>query len=93
MLEYVHGKTRILVKVHKVDFVLTPNRKSPVAIECKWAASGFSASQLKSFRRQYPEGENFVVSHDVETPFTKTYGDISVQFVGLEDLSARILLS
>ena len=77
---------------HEVDFVLTPNRESPVAIECKWAASGFSASQLMSFRRQYPEGENFVVSHDVDTPFTKTYCDISVQFVGLDDLIARILL-
>lgn len=76
---------------HEVDFVLTPNRESPVAIECKWAASGFSASQLRTFRRQYPEGPNFVVSHDVDTPFTKTYGDISVQFVGLDDLIALIL--
>ncbi len=76
---------------HEVDFVLTPNRESPVAIECKWAASGFSASQLRTFRRQYPEGPNFVVSHDVDTPFTKTYGDISVQFVGLNDLITLIL--
>ena len=78
---------------HEVDFVLTPNRESPVAIECKWAASGFSPNQLKTFRRQYPEGANFVVSHDVDTPFTKTYGDISVQFVGLDDLIALILSS
>ncbi len=78
---------------HEVDFVLTPNRESPVAIECKWAASGFSASQLRTFRRQYPEGPNFVVSHDVDTPFTKTYGDISVQFVGLDDLITLVLLS
>ena len=78
---------------HEVDFVLTPNRESPVAIECKWAASGFSASQLRSFRRQYPEGENFVVSHDVDTSFTRTYGDLSVQFVGLDDLITRIPLS
>lgn len=76
---------------HEVDFVLTPNRESPVAIECKWAASGFSANQLRTFRRQYPEGPNFVVSHDVDTPFTKTYDDISVQFVGLDDLIALIL--
>ena len=78
---------------HEVDFVLTANRESPVAIECKWSTSGFSASQLRTFRRQYPEGENFVVSHDVDKPFTKTYGDISVQFVGLDDLIAGILLS
>ena len=78
---------------HEVDFVLTPNRETPIAIECKWAASGFSASQMRSFRRQYPEGENFVVSQDVDTPFTKTYVDISVQFVGLDDLIAHILSS
>ena len=76
---------------HEVDFVLTPNRESPVAIECKWAASGFSANQLLAFRRQYPDGKNFVVCQDVDAPFSREYSGIQVKFVGLDTLIACIL--
>jgi predicted AAA+ superfamily ATPase len=76
---------------HEVDFVLTRARDIPVAIECKWSAAGFSPRQLRAFRRQYPDGENFVVAQDVENPFTRKYNGIVVKFVNLDTLIAEII--
>ena len=74
----------------EVDFVLTRARKLPVAIECKWSASGFSPRALLAFRRQYPEGENFVVANDVDRSFTSNYNGIQVKFANLDTLIAEI---
>ncbi|MDE0400250.1 MAG: ATP-binding protein [Candidatus Poribacteria bacterium] len=74
----------------EVDFVLTHARNIPIAIECKWTASGFSPRALLAFRRQYPEGENFVVAHDVDRAFRSNYNGIQVKFVNLETLIAEI---
>lgn len=76
---------------HEIDFVLTHRRQAPTAIECKWSASEFNASNLKAFRKQYPRGNNFVVAHDVERPYRRTYGDVSVKLVGLSDLIEELL--
>ena len=75
---------------HEIDFVLTRSRQMPIAVECKWTAEGFSPRQLLAFRRQYPEGSNFVVAHDVDRPFTKTYNGITVKFVNLKRLITEI---
>ena len=74
----------------EVDFVLTRARNLPVAIECKWAASGFSPRALLAFRRQYPDGENFVVANDVDRAFTSNYNGIEVKFVDLGTLIAEV---
>ena len=74
----------------EVDFVVTRARHLPVTIECKWSASGFSPRALLAFRRQYPEGENLVVAHDVDRAFTNNYNGIRVKFVNLETLIAEI---
>ena len=74
----------------EVDFVLTRTRNTSIAIECKWAASGFSPRSLLAFRRQYPDGENFVVASDVDRSFTSDYNGIEVKFVNLGALLAEI---
>ena len=74
----------------EVDFVLTHARNIPIAIECKWTASGFSPRALLAFRRHYPEGKNFVITHDVDRAFTSNYNGIQVKFVNLETLIAEI---
>ena len=71
---------------HEVDFVLAHARETPIAIECQWSASGFSPRPLLAFRRQYPDGENFVVAHDIARPFTREYNGIHVTFVSLDTL-------
>ena len=74
----------------EVDFVLTRARGLPIAIECKWAASGFSPRSLLAFRKQYPDGENFIVAHDVDRSFTSNYNGIQVKFMNLDALIAEI---
>jgi len=41
---------------------------------------------LLSFRRQYPDGQNYVVSYDVDRTLSKDYNGISVSFVNLNTL-------
>lgn len=75
---------------HEIDFVLTSSRQTPIAVECKWSAEGFSPRQLLAFRRQYPNGVNYVVAHDVDRPYTEAFNGISVKFVNLNTLIAEI---
>ena len=70
---------------HEVDFVMIMGN-NPIAIECKWSASEFEPANLKSFRRQYPEGDIFVVASDVGRSFHRTYDDVVVRYVSLQDL-------
>lgn len=76
---------------HEVDFILARRNEIPLAIECKWSAETFAPQSLLAFRRQYPQGKNFVVAHDVDRAFTHTYEGVEVRFVGLEGLIAEIL--
>jgi hypothetical protein len=78
---------------HEVDFILPERGRRPVAIECKWSANGFDPASLLAFRKQYPDGENFVVAHDVVKAFKRSYDDIVVNFVGLSDLIKNIRAS
>ncbi len=77
---------------HEIDFVLTPYRepKHPIAIECKWSSHDFNAGNIKSFRKQYPEGSNYVVAADIDRSYTRTYDQVSVKFVNLPGLIEEI---
>lgn len=76
---------------HEIDFVWVKPGSSPIAIECKWSTSEFDASGLKAFRRAYPQGENFIVTHDVERPYVRRYGDLSVEYVSLPELIQKLI--
>jgi len=75
---------------HEVDFVLVRRKPAPVTIECKWSSTDFYPMAVQSFRSIYPRGDNFVVANDVERPFTRSYGEVSVKFMGLADLIAKL---
>ena len=68
---------------HEIDFILPGRRNKPIAIECKWSAADFDATNLHAFRRQYADGENYVLAQDVERPFTRPFGEITVRFENL----------
>lgn len=75
---------------HEMDFVLARRGRHPIAIECKWSASGFDAKNLRSFRHQYPEGENWLVAHDVDRPYERKVDDMRVEFMGIGDLAGKL---
>jgi hypothetical protein len=75
---------------HEVDFVLATRRKKPMAIECKWSANNFNPLNLAAFRHQHLEGENLVLAHDVESAFTRHYGDLKVRLDNLRSFANSI---
>jgi predicted AAA+ superfamily ATPase len=75
---------------HEVDFVVDVRGEAPMAIECKWSASDFDAKNLQVFRRHYSVGDNYVVASDVDRPYSKTYGAVTVHFVGLDGFIASL---
>ncbi len=76
---------------HEIDFVWSFNNSTPIAIECKWSVTDFDPTNLKAFRRHYPQGLNLVVASDVQRTYSKRYGDIKVVFISLEGLIKELL--
>jgi len=75
---------------HEVDFVLRGKGRSPNAIECKWSAAQFDPRNLIAFRRQYPDGRNWIVAADVDQAYTRALKGIKIQFVDLRTLVGRL---
>jgi hypothetical protein len=71
---------------HEIDFVLASRGQSPQAIECKWSAGAFDPTNLLAFRRQHPEGANWVVATDVDRSFTRNWNGVGARFVDLRGL-------
>ncbi|MFA4920116.1 MAG: DUF4143 domain-containing protein [Thermodesulfovibrionales bacterium] len=75
---------------HEVDFIVTKNQAAPMVIECKWTATDFDSTNVKIFRRHYPKGLNFVVASDVERSYSRSYDDVMVKFIKLENLIKEV---
>lgn len=83
-------------KGNEIDFVLQHRaHNSLTAIECKFSLneSDFGPSSLKSiaenfeaFRSHYPIGENYVVAHDLNQPFTRKYHELDLTFIPAKEL-------
>jgi hypothetical protein len=44
----------------------------------------------RPFRNAYPEGDNYVVTADTDTPHSRRYKALAVDFVPLDDLISRL---
>jgi predicted AAA+ superfamily ATPase len=77
---------------HEVDFVWVRRGTGPLAIECKWSARTFDTANLAAFALQYPKSDCCMVAADVQPPFRRRYGDLTVSFLGLPDLLKRVLV-
>ncbi len=76
---------------NEVDFILVRRGERPIAIECKWTASDVDPAGLRAFRAAYPDGRNLVVASDVDRPFTRRYGDLTVRFVSPRELVEEVI--
>jgi len=77
---------------HEVDFIWAPRGRAPMAIECKWSAEEFDAGNLRFFRNNYPAGDNIVVAHDVDRPYKRTFGDLTVHYENPQGLVKRLTI-
>lgn len=73
---------------HEVDIVMLKRGQPPIAVECKWSASDFDPKNLQAFRKQYPDGANYVVASDVARPYQATDSGVLLNFVNVSDLAA-----
>jgi len=77
---------------HEIDFVWKPRGRPPVAIECKWRASGFDPTAMQSFATLHPEAAFWLVAEDRQSWTTRRHGSIEVVECGpahLPELLAR----
>lgn len=82
---------------HELDFVLPDKSgRNITTIECKFSALRATndnallagiAKNVAAFRRHYPTGKNLVVASDVDTPFTRSYENITLSFVNAQKLT------
>lgn len=76
---------------HEVDFVLRKNRnKDPIIVECKWSYKSFDPANIKSFRKRYPQGQNYLVAANVGESYEVNYDGIMVAVVSLDELMKRL---
>ena len=75
---------------HEVDFVLPKRGQPPTAVECKWSADSFDTKNLRAFRYQHPEGENWLVAADVDKAYRRSVDGLEVEFVGLRELANKL---
>ncbi len=75
----------------EVDLVVPRRGRSPLAIECKASANDFDPRNLRSFHQLYPEAVLRVVAIDVERPFEKAFGDLTVGFRGLAGMREELI--
>lgn len=71
---------------HEIDFIMSRRNQPPDVIECKWTQSSFDAKNLKTFRRIYPKGQNFVICTDIDRSYLQKHDSIEVQFLALQEL-------
>lgn len=78
---------------HEIDFVLRKKGGSVAAIECKFSSTANDASiekNFSAFRYHYPDGENFVVSNNIDTSFKKRFNGLTITFVNAQDLISKL---
>jgi len=81
---------------HGIDFIIAnKSQQNLTAIECKFNSSSEDSIQVslaslaknfEVFRTHYPDGDNFIVSHNTDTSFKRKYKDITIHFVNVKDL-------
>lgn len=75
---------------HEIDFVIRSRGSVPDAIECNWSAGEFDPKNLLAFRRQYPQGRNWVVSTDVDQGYVRQIKGVEVHCVSLQSLVSEL---
>jgi predicted AAA+ superfamily ATPase len=75
---------------HEVDFVIRKRGCAPDAIECKWSTGEFDSRSLLAFRRQYPNGRNWVVATDVDQAHVRRVDGVTVEYLDLQTLIERL---
>lgn len=75
---------------HEVDFIVTGNRDSVTAVECKSNPEKFRPENLAVFRSMYPRGDNWVLAPGIKTAYKKKFDILTVDFMPLTNILDRV---
>jgi hypothetical protein len=76
---------------HEVDFVVAGvGGRAPLAIECKWSPERFTPSSLASFRGLHPDGESWLVAHDLAAETERRFGPHRVRLLPIDGLAEAL---
>jgi predicted AAA+ superfamily ATPase len=75
---------------HEIDFVVVRRGAPPVAVECKWSASGLDWTNLRAFAAAYPKATAIVVAQDAKGTSTRRDGALAVRVIGLSSLEREL---
>jgi len=75
----------------EIDFVVPSKRNSCDAFECKWKANAFETRALKSFRENYPQGRNFLITPEVAEPYNRRFDELEVTIANASHLRQLLL--
>jgi predicted AAA+ superfamily ATPase len=78
---------------HEIDFVMHDKNYNYAAIECKFKSMSLAkehssrmVTNFEAFRKNYPEGKNYVVASDINTPFERRFDKTVITFVNTQHL-------
>lgn len=75
---------------HEVDFIFPRKGKPPIAIECKWSEQNMDPAPFYYFRHLYPEGQNWVVCHNIKKAFFQKEKNLLIEILSSKDLIQKI---
>jgi hypothetical protein len=85
---------------HEIDFVVNNRSENDLtAIECKFNSApdelaatniGSIGKNFEAFRGPYPHGDNFVVSSNIDIPFSRKQKGLTITFVNTKDLIKKL---
>ncbi len=74
-----------------MDFVIAGvGGRAPLAIECKWSPERFTPSSLASFRGLHPDGESWLVAHDLVAETERRFGPHRVGLLPIDGLAEAL---
>jgi predicted AAA+ superfamily ATPase len=73
----------------EIDFILDLEKNRVISVECKWKEKNFMPDAIESFRRVYPQGENWIVTSDSITRDDEMK-KLKFRFVNIRDLALEI---
>ncbi len=83
---------------HEIDFVINDRRNNALtAIECKFNIDKDSLNVTKmgknfeAFRAIYPDGENYVVAHNIDRTFKRQYKGLTINFLNARSLIKKLM--
>lgn len=83
---------------HEIDFVINDRRNNALtAIECKFNIDTDSLNVTKmgknfeAFRAIYPDGENYVVAHNIDRTFKREYRGLNITFLNARSLIKKLM--